>query len=184
MLGVSNFDAALPASGIAVWKVNDWFLRESLPAGAANLWLGEDLRDHQYGLSLVESDGVLSIGKTFKNAIGEDAYDFGSGSDLLPHVRYSKTKKPTDTVTTISPDGYANTATTQGGYTGIKISVEVPKKARVEKTANAFMGDSVLNFAAPIIRVTISIDDGSIEKSKFPKNGQLCLLPKMERSRR
>ena len=170
VLGVSNFDAALPASGIAVWKVNDWFLRESLPAGAANLWLGEDLRDHQYGLSLVESDGVLSIGKTFKNAIGEDAYDFGSGSDLLPHVRYSKTKKPTDTVMTISPDGYANTATTQGGYTGIKISVEVPKKARVEKTANAFMGDSVLNFAAPIIRVTISIDDGSIEKSKFPKN--------------
>ena len=61
VLGVSSFDAALPASGIAVWKVNDWFLRESLPAGAANLWLGEDLRDHQYGLSLVESDGVLSM---------------------------------------------------------------------------------------------------------------------------
>ena len=33
-----------------------------------------------------------------------------------------------------------------------------------------FMGDSVINFAAPIIRVTISVDDGSIEKSKFPKN--------------
>ena len=44
VLGVSSFDAALPASGIAVWKVNDWFLRESLPAGAANLWLGDDLR--------------------------------------------------------------------------------------------------------------------------------------------
>ena len=173
VLGVNSFDAALPASGIAVWKVNDWYLRESVKYGSANQWGGELVRDHQFGLSLVESDGVLSIGKTFKNALGEDTQDFGSGADLLPHARYSKSKKPTDTVTTISPTGYANTATTQGGYTGIKISVEVPKNARIEKTANAFMGDSVVNFASPVIRVTISIDDGSIENSKFPKNAGL-----------
>ena len=127
------------------------------------------MRDHQFGISLVESDGVLSIGKTFKNAIGEDTYDYGSGTDLLPHLRYAKDKK-FDTVKSILPTGYANTATTQGGYTGIKITVEVPKDARNEKTANAFMGDSVVNFAAPVIRVTISIDDGSIEGSKFPRN--------------
>ncbi|WP_295067099.1 hypothetical protein [uncultured Fibrobacter sp.] len=173
VLGVNSFDAALPASGIAVWKVNDWYLRESVKYGSANQWGGELVRDHQFGLSLVESDGVLSIGKTFKNALGEDTQDFGSGADLLPHARYSKSKKPTDTVTTLSPTGYANTATTQGGYTGIKISVEVPKNARIEKTANAFMGDSVVNFASPVIRVTISIDDGSIENSKFPKNAGL-----------
>ena len=170
VLGVSSFDAALPASGIAVWKVNDWYLREAVQYGAANLWGGDDFRDHQFGLSLVESDGMLSIGKTFKNAIGEDAYDFGGGTDLLPHARYSKDKKPTDTVKTILPTGYANTATTLGGHTGIKISVEVPKDARIERNANSFKGDSVYNFAAPIIRVTISVDDGSIENSKFPKN--------------
>ena len=169
VLGVSSFDAGLPASGIAVWKVNDWYLRESLRYGAANLWGGDNYRDHHYGISLVESDGILSIGKTFKNALGEDTYDYGSGTDLLPHLRYAKSKK-FDTVTTIMPTGYANTATASGGYTGIKISVEVPKDARREKTANAFMGDSVINFAAPVIRVTISIDDGSLEKSKFPKN--------------
>ena len=173
VLGVNSFDAALPASGIAVWKVNDWYLRESVKFGSANQWGGEFVRDHQFGLSLVESDGVLSIGKTFKNALGEDTQDFGSGADLLPHARYSKSKNPSDTVTTISPTGYANTATTQGGYTGIKISVEVPKNARIEKNANAFMGDSVVNFASPVIRVTISIDDGSIENSKFPKNAGL-----------
>ena len=169
VLGVNSFDAGLPASGIAVWKVNDWYLRESLQYGAANLWGGEQYRDHQFGLSLVESDGVLSIGKTFKNALGEDSYDYGSGADLLPSLRFAKDKK-FDTVKTIKPTGYANTATTQGGYTGIKITVDVPKNARIEKTANAFMGDSVMNFAAPVISVTISIDDGSIENSKFPKN--------------
>ncbi len=169
VLGVSSFDAGLPASGIAVWKVNDWYLRESLKYGFANQWGGDQYRDHQFGLALVESDEVLSIGKTFKNAIGEDSYDYGSGTDLLPHLRYAKDKK-FDTVKTIKPTGYANTATMQGGYTGLKISVEIPKNARIEKTANAFMGDSVVNFAAPVIRVTISVDDGSIENSKFPKN--------------
>ena len=169
VLGVNSFDAGLPASGIAVWKVNDWYLRESLRFGSANQWGGEFYRDHQFGLTLVEADNVLSIGKMFKNAIGEDTQDYGSGSDLLPHLRYAKDKK-FDTIKTIMPTGYANTATTQGGYTGYKISVEIPKDARIEKTANAFMGDSVTNFAAPIIRVTISVDDGSIANSKFPKN--------------
>lgn len=179
ILSLSSFDAGLPASGIAVWRVNEWYLRETLPYGYANAWGGDTLRDHQFGISLVEADGVLSIGKTFKNALGRDTYDYGSGTDLLPHKRYnSKSKEKFETVKTISPTGYANTKTTQGGYTGIKISVEVPDKARKEKTANAFMGDSVVNYAAPVIRVTISIDDGSIEGSKFPKKVGLANAPR------
>ena len=172
IVDVSSFDAWLPASGIAVWKVNDWYLRETLQYGIANYWGGNNLRDHQFGLSLVEADGILSIGKTFKNALNEDTYDYGSGADLLPHKRFANkdTSKKFETVKTIEPTGYANTMTTQGGYTGIKISVEVPKKARKEKTSNAFMGDSVVNYAAQVIRVTISVDDGSIEGSKFPRN--------------
>lgn len=172
IVGMSSYDAGIPASGIAVWKVNDWHLRETLQYGAANFWGGDTLRDHQFGISLVESDGVLSIGKTFKNALGQDTYDYGSGTDLLPHLRVpnESSKKKFETVTTIAPTGYANTATTQGGYTGIKIKVDVPDKARKEKTANAFMGDSVINYGALEITVTISIDDGSIEGSKFPKN--------------
>ena len=172
ILNVSSFDAGIPASGIVVWRVNEWYLRETLPYGIANIWGGDTLRDHQFGISLVEADGILSIGKTFKNMLGEETYDFGSGTDLLPHLRKpAKDSKQTfDTVKTIMPTGYANTKTTQGGYTGIKISVAVPKNARSEKTSNAFMGDSVVNFGAPVIRVTISIDDGSIEGSKFPRN--------------
>ncbi|MBR2196949.1 MAG: hypothetical protein IJ909_00555 [Fibrobacter sp.] len=171
ILAPSSFDAGLPASGIAVWKVNEWYLRETLQYGIANFWGGKALRDHQFGISLIESDGILSIGKSFKNALGEDTYDYGSGTDLLPHLRIpaKDSKQKFDTVKTIAPTGYANTMTTQGGYTGIKITVNVPKDARKEKTSNAFMGDSVVNYAAPIISVTISIDDGSIEGSKFPR---------------
>lgn len=166
-----SFDVGLPASGIVVWKVNEWYLRESLQYGFANNWGGDDFRDHQYGISMVESDNILSIGKTFKNALGEDTYDYGSGTDLLPHLRIpaKDSKEKFDTVKTIMPTGYANTKTTQGGYTGIKISVEVPKDARKEKTSNAFMSDSVVNFAALKLKVTISVDDGSIEGSKFPR---------------
>ncbi len=172
IVDVSSFDAGIPASGIVVWRVNDWYLRETLEYGIANFWGGDTLRDHQFGIAMVEADGILSIGKTFKNALGEDTYDYGSGTDLLPHLRKpdKDSKQKFDTVKTIGSTGYANTKTTQGGYTGIKISVNVPKDARIEKTSNSFMGDSVVNFGAQKISVTISIDDGSIDGSQFPRD--------------
>ena len=61
VLSLSSYDAGLPASGIAVWKVNDWYLKQALPFGVVNYWGGDTLRDHQFGIQLVESDGVLSI---------------------------------------------------------------------------------------------------------------------------
>lgn len=172
IVDVSSLDAGIPASGIVVWRVNDWYLRQTLEYGIANFWGGDTLRDHQFGIAMVEADGILSIGKTFKNALGEDTYDYGSGTDLLPHLRKpSKESKQTfDTVTTIGSTGYANTMTTQGGYTGIKIKVNVPKDARIEKTSNSFMGDSVVNFGSQKVSVTISIDDGSIDGSQFPRD--------------
>ena len=171
IVGLSGYDAGLPASGIVVWRVNDWYLRETLQYGVANFWGGDTLRDHQFGIAMVEADGILSIGKTFKNALGEDTYDYGSGTDLLPHKREASedSKQKFKTVTEILPTGYANTMTSMGGYTGIKITVDVPKDAREEKTSNAFQGDSVINYAATKIRVTISVDDGSIEGSQFPR---------------
>jgi hypothetical protein len=171
IVGLDSYDAGLPASGIVVWRVNEWYLRETLKYGVANFWGGDTLRDHQFGIAMVEADQVLSIGKTFKNALGEDTYDYGSGTDLLPHKRVPAegSKQKFKTVTEIGSTGYANTKTSQGGYTGIKIKVDVPKDAREEKTANAFQGESVVNYAALSIRVTISIDDGSIEGGQFPR---------------
>ncbi|MCK9182138.1 MAG: hypothetical protein M0P13_04560 [Fibrobacteraceae bacterium] len=168
IVNVSSFDAGLPSSGVAVWKVNDWYLKESLPYGVTNFWGGDTLRDHQYGIMLAEADNILSIGKTFQNSLGEDTYDYGSGADLLPHLRVGK-KSPKDTVWSIEPSGYGNTQTTSGGYTGITVSAALAKKAHQEKAYNSFMGDSVLNFVASTIPVSIAWANNSIAGSEFPK---------------
>ena len=166
---VSSFDAALPGSGIVVWKVNEWYLKEALPFGVTNFWGGDTLRDHQYGISLIEADNILTVGKTFKNALGQDAFDYGSGSDLIPHLRVAKDTS-FDTVFSIKPSGYGNTGTVQGGYTGIKISAKIPENFRKEKNANLFFGDSVLNFASPVISVNIEFEDFSLAGGAFPKS--------------
>lgn len=177
IVGASSYDATVPASGIAVWKVNEWYLRESLPYGVTNYWGGDTLRDHQYGLALVEADGILTLGKEFTNSLGEDTYDYGSGTDLLPHFRFS-TDTAYDTVYSILPTGYGNTATVQGGYTGVKVTAKLPSSFRKEVTSNSFFGDSVVNFASPTIKVTVSFGDISLEGGDFPKQVGLETPPR------
>ncbi|MDR1760471.1 MAG: hypothetical protein LBR60_08110 [Fibrobacter sp.] len=177
ILALSSYDAGLPASGIAVWKVNDWYLKEALPFGVTNFWAGDTLRDHQFGIALAEADGILTIGKTFKNALGQETFDYGSGSDLIPHTRFGE-KSPKDTVFRISSKGYGNTASTQGGYTGIQVSASVPQKYRAEKTSNTFVGDSVVNFAALSMKIAVAWDQSQIENSEFPKEVGLPAVPR------
>lgn len=169
IVDVSSFDAGLPSSGVAVWKVNEWYLKEALPYGVTNFWGGDTVRDHQFGIMLAEADKILSIGKTFKNALGEDAYDYGSGSDLIPHVRKGE-NSPKDTVWSIKSSGYGNTKTTSGGYTGISVTAGLAKNYHREQTSNDFMGDSVVNFAAASIPVSIAWETLALSNSKFPKN--------------
>ncbi|GBU26252.1 hypothetical protein R83H12_02947 [Fibrobacteria bacterium R8-3-H12] len=149
---IEEIDAALPASGIAAWHVNKWYIDSilSLDSGAINAWGGDTFKDHQFGIALIEADGILGLGKEFKNG-GESVFYFGSGSDLIPHKR----KKQSDTIFSINPSGYANTASTFGGYSGIKITAKIPSGAVPEKTFNAFTGDSVINWRAPKIPVEI-----------------------------
>jgi len=148
---IDEIDAAIPASGIVAWHVNDWFVNELIPYGAVNAWGGDTFRDHQYGIALIEADGILGLGKEFRNAAGESVFYFGSGSDLIPHKRF----KSKDTVPTysISPAGYANTASTFGGYSGIKITA-IPN-GTAERTKNILTGDSVLTWRALKIQVVI-----------------------------
>ena len=148
---VNEIDAAIPASGIAAWHVNDWYARELIPYGAINAWNGDTFRDHQFGIALIEASGVLGLGKEFKNAAGESIFYFGSGSDLIPHKRL----KSKDTVISINPSGYANTASTFGGYSGIKITAKVPPGAIPEKSFNGIIGDTVITWRAPKYEVEI-----------------------------
>lgn len=173
----SHYDMALPASGVLVWHINDWLLNESLRAGTANYWAGEAVRDHHFGISLVEADKVLSIGKEFKNALGETVQDFGSGSDLLPHLRMGNKDAKFDTVSTIEPTGYANTATTFGALSGIRISVGLPANAKKEATANSFMGDSVTNWHALKFPLRVEWNGQWLEKAEWPRQIMDDALP-------
>ena len=166
---VSSYDAGLPGSGVAVWHVNEWFLRRYLSFyGSANFWAGDTLRDHWFGLGLVEADGIPSLGKEFKNALGQPAFDFGSGADLLPHLSYGGGVKH-DTIDEILPTGYANTASTLGGLSGIQVTVAVPKGSPTEKSVNSFMGDSVVNWRASKINVKVQWNNQAMANSKWPR---------------
>ena len=151
---IDEIDAALPASGIAAWRVNEWYVNELLPYGAINAWNGDTFRDHQFGIALIEADGILGLGKEFKNAAGESVFYFGSGSDLIPHKKFNN-KKDTATVFSIEPLGYANTASVFGGFSGIKITAKIPSNAKPEKTFNAFANDSVMTWRSLKIPVEI-----------------------------
>jgi len=151
--GKASIDSALPASGIAAWRINDWYIKELRSYGAVNAWMGDTFRDHQFGIALIEADGVLGLGKEFKAANGESYFDFGSGSDLIPHKRFKS--KDTISVFSINPAGYANTASTFGGYSGIEITATVPEGAKEEKTTNRITGDNVLTWQADMVQVNI-----------------------------
>jgi len=176
---IDEIDAAIPASGIAVWHVNDWYVRELLPYGAINAWNGPNQKDHQFGVALKEASGVLGLGKEFRNAAGESIFYFGSGSDLIPHKKI----KSKDTVFSILDTGYANTASTFGGYSGIKITVKVPAGATPEKSFNGIMGDSIITwraqkydveiewvgkYARPIYEWPYEVTSDHFENSKAP----------------
>jgi len=169
--GINSIDAALPASGIAAWHVNEWYVKELLPYGAINAWNGDTFRDHQFGIALIEASGVLGLGKEFRSASGESAFYFGSGSDLIPHKRFNKQKQLDTAVFSINPLGYANTASTFGGYSGIKITAIVPEDDKAEKTFNMLMGDSVVNWRALKIKVAIE------REGEFVKPIPIASLP-------
>jgi len=151
---IDEIDAAIPASGIVAWRVNQWYIDSLIRYGAVNAWNGDAFRDHQSGISLIEADGILGLGKEFKNSAGESVFYFGSGSDLIPHKRVNP-QKQLDTIFSINPSGYGNTASTFGGYSGIKITAKIPPDAKQEKTFNAFTSDSVINWRALKIPVEI-----------------------------
>lgn len=159
----NHFDLSLPASGVLFWKVNDWLIQETIETGFINRNL-EKTGDHYKGLTLVEPDGILTMGKEFKNALGQPSFDFGSGKEMLPHILLNSK----DTITTIHPWGYGNTGSTQGGYSHIRLSVDWPDFGFVEKNSHSFSGDSISNIRSDSLKLTIDWGDFRIPGSLYP----------------
>ncbi|HSQ41970.1 MAG TPA: FG-GAP-like repeat-containing protein, partial [Fibrobacteraceae bacterium] len=170
ILSMSHYDAGLPGAGVAVWHINEWFLSHYLNSGAANFWCGDTLRDHWFGIALVEADGVPSLGKEFTNSLGEATYDYGSGADLLPHLRFGGTYTTTpDTVDQILPTGITNTASTFSAVSGVTLTVAAPKGSMTEKAANDFLGDSVLNWRSKYMAVGVQWNNQAMANSQWPR---------------
>lgn len=161
--GASDYDLSLPASGLLVWHVNEWFIEQFLRYGAVNAYLGDTLRSQYKGVELVEADGSPSIGKEFKDALGQPAFDYGSGSDMLPHIRRRQkdppkdtTWLPPDTLSLIGPYGQANTNAWNDGRTHLALEAIVPANARLERGISSFSRDSI--FALRDSAITLRVE--------------------------
>ena len=165
-----NFDLSLPGSGILVWHINEWLIDELIETGFINKRL-EQSGDHFKGISLIEADGVLTMGKEFKNALGQPSFDFGSGRELLPHIHIYDVngKRKTDTINTIHPWGYGNTGSAQGAFTHLKFKVDWPENPILEKNWHAFTGDSLINVRSDSIKLSIDWSEYKTPGSIFPQ---------------
>lgn len=162
----SSPDAGLPGSGLLVWHVNEWLLRELVRSGAPNSYLGDTLSDRYKGITLVQASGKQTLGRVFQGITGQSASDVGSGSDILPHAR--RHSSVVDTVTAIGPDGYASTGTLLGGRSLVTLRAPWPDGSLAQKGVSSLEGDSVWTPGAAAIEV--DLDWGALRKSSdaFP----------------
>lgn len=174
---VSNYDVGLPGNGLLVWHVNEWFLESFLPFGAVNAYLGDTLRSQYKGLELTEADGVPSIGKQFTDPLGQPAFDYGTGRDMLPHV-YRKRKNPPkdtswalpETLSVIGSYGFANTNSWNDGRTHIKLEARLPASPVFAKGVSSFSGDSVFTLRDSAITLRVHWADNNTVKQ--PPNSE------------
>jgi M6 family metalloprotease-like protein len=161
----SSYDLGLPGTGVLVWHINEWQIEQNINQGAVNASSSsiKELR----GISLVEADGDLSIGKQGRNALGQSIFDFGSGTDVLPYIRrYQESRLfgsdwMQDTIRSISSYGFANANSWNDGRSHIAIEVippTLPTSAGLETLIagrNTVSGDSVWNFQDSAFTVRI-----------------------------
>ncbi len=151
--GASHYDMGLPGNGLLVWHVNEWFLEAFLKEGAVNAYLGDTLRAQYKGLELVEADGIPSIGKEFKDPLGQPAFDYGTAEDMLPHVFRKRRNPPQDTTwaaletsSVIGSTGFSTTNTWNDGRTHIRLVAKPPANPVFARGIGGFTGDSVFTF--------------------------------------
>ena len=175
----SSPDAGLPGSGLLVWHVNEWLLRELVRSGAPNSYLGDTLSDRYKGVTLVQASGKSSLGQVFQGLAGS-ASDVGSGGDILPHVRRSSGR--TDTVTAIGPDGYATTGSLLGGRSMVTLRAPWPGGALPQRGVTSLEGDSVWTPGAASIEIRVDWNSLRAASDAYPARlppawGEQALLP-------
>lgn len=174
-------DAGLPGSGLVVWKVSEWLLRSALVYGGPNVWRGDEMRDRYRGISLVEADGVPSVGVVFTSVTGGSAFDYGTGADLLPHLVKHADRR--DTISAIGPLAYTSTRNLADGRSLVTLRAAWPATATLEGGRGVPSNDSIYN-AGGARPFDLSLDWGPYRDTlaNFPLRttpawGDAALLP-------
>ncbi|MCB9497267.1 MAG: VCBS repeat-containing protein [Fibrobacteria bacterium] len=174
-------DAALPGSGLLVWKVDEWLLRSALVYGGPNVWRGEEMRDRYRGIRLVEADGIPTLGVAFTNAAGQTGFDYGTGADMLPHFTKKGGKK--DTLVAISPLSYASTRNLSDARSLVTLRTRWPSTSKTEGSVSVPSLDSVWT-PSEASRLELSLDWGPYRDTLAafpvrlpPSEGEAALLP-------
>jgi len=177
--GFSPYDAGIPGSGLITWHVNEWFIEKSIRYGIVN---AADKQTIQYkGLSLVEADGDLTMGIQGRDATGQSRFDFGSPSDILPHIRKKAKVKNNDTtwrvdtLLYIHPWSRLGTQSWNGARTSLAIQALIPDSAKLRKEVNFFTGDTIINFAKESLKLKVHFNALAsavkLPLSKWPQRG-------------
>ena len=158
-LASAGVDIGLPGSGLLIWKVNEWLLQEYLSAQVANPWQGDSLQDHYRGITLLQASGKSTLGQRLTSATGATILDYGSGSDVLPHIHRSISggkETSRKTVTDIPSVGYVSTETSTGARTLITLTSPWPATAKEERGELSLSGDSVITPGAASLNLQIT----------------------------
>jgi len=158
-------DAMLPGSGLLVWHVNEWLLRETLRWGSPNSWLGDTLRDRYRAVTLVQASGKPSLGQAFQSIAGAIS-DLGSGSDMLPHARRSGGR--VDTIRAIGPEGWTSTGALLGARSLTSLSATWPSDAKPQAGVTTLERDSVWTPGTTSIQLKIGFGPYRLEDANFP----------------
>jgi hypothetical protein len=155
ILRVRNNDIGLPASGVLVWHVDEYIIRDRLPYNTVNA-------DSLYrGVRLVEADGITDLGVMFQDIFYQAAFDYGGAEDVFPHWTSVEEKSGIRKVSGFGPTTRPSTRANDGGHTYLSIGITpAGGTSRIEKNVLA-KNDGyhyVANFSDSLFEITAEWD--------------------------
>lgn len=145
---VKNLDISLPASGVLVWHVDEYIIRDHMEQNVVNA-------DSSYrGISLEEADGVVDLGVMFQDMFYQAAFDYGGAEDVFPH----HTSKNAAVISSMSPFTLPSTQSNDGGHTYLKLDI-APVNNISQETCFLYMrGYYVYNTVDSVFHITLARD--------------------------
>lgn len=160
IMSTKSRDIGLPASGLAVWHIDEDIIDNRLIFNYVNT-------DSSYrGVSLEEADGVEDLG-TFYNSYTGPIYDYGTAEDVYPHFNKYYPKEvlsSTDFRYEFTPLTSPATTANDGGNSHIQftfdttlaVSKETNRLSRATSNDNKHYDYFVENYVAPKLRFSVA----------------------------